>query len=199
MSNQFSELENAWKQGKKNLKETAINLEETYEKIRQQKKENFLFYYGTIAILSITLILISCFFYFVAPVQEILSRIGAGLMLGGLIVRILFEVFSILKAKHIHVLETSLTTVKNSMAFYKFRKNIHGKVAPVIIVLYTVGFYLLTPEFLLYMNTLSVVFFDVFYLFIAVFLFFQIRKGVRKEMDTIRKIVALKHQLLEEK
>ncbi len=199
MSNQFSELENAWKQGKNNLKEPALNIEETYEKVRQQKKENFLFYYGTIAILSTTLIVISCFFYFVAPVQELLSRIGAGLMLGGLIVRILFEIISIQKAKHIHVLETSLKTVNNSMAFYKFRKNIHSKVAPVIIVLYTVGFYLLTPEFLLYMNPWSVVFFDVFYLFIAVFLFVQIRKGVRKEMDTIHKIVTLKHQLMEEK
>jgi hypothetical protein len=197
MSNHFSELEDAWNQSKKDLQSSSKNLESIYEKIRAHKKESFLFYYGTIAILSITLIVISCFFYFVAPVQELLSRIGAGLMLGGLVIRILFEITSIQKAKRIHSINNSLEAVNNSIAFYQFRKKIHGSIAPIIISLYTIGFYLLTPEFLLYMPTWQVVFFDVFYLFIAVFLFVQIRKGVRKEMITVKKTVDLKKELLD--
>jgi Ca2+/H+ antiporter len=198
MSNHFSELEDAWNQSKKELQSSPTNLEGIYEKIRAHKKENFQFYYGTIIILSLTLIIILCFFYFVAPVEELLSRIGAGFMLGGLIVRILFEIISINKAKKIHVLDNSLEAVDNAINFYQFRKKIHGIVAPVIITLYTIGFYLLTPEFLVYMDTSRVVLFDISYLFIAVFLFFQIRKGVRKEMETVKKTVALRKSLTRE-
>lgn len=199
MSNQFSELENAWKQSKKDLPNSSTSLESVYEKIRAHKKENFSFYYGTLVILCVTLIVIFCFFYFVAPVEHLLSRVGAGLMLGGLMVRILFEIISIKKAKRIHAIDNSLEAVNNSITFYQFRKKIHGVVAPIIISLYTIGFYLLTPEFLVYMETWNVVLFDVSYLFIAVVLFIQIRKGVRKEMETVQKTIALKKELVEEK
>lgn len=196
MSNHFSELENAWKQDKKNLQESSLDLNTIYEKIRGQKRESFLFYYSTIAILSGTLIGISCFFYFVAPVEQTLSRIGAILMLGGLLIRIIFEIISISKSKKMHVIDNSLESVNNSIAFYQFRKNIHGIVAPIIISLYTIGFYMLTPEFLLYMSTWNVVLFDVSYLFIAIILFVQIRKGVRKEMENVKSTIELKKELL---
>ena len=199
MSNHFSELEDAWNQSKKELQSSSTNLESTYEKIRAHKKESFLFYYGTIAILSATFIMIFSFFYFVAPVEQLLSRTGAGLMLGGLIIRILFEIISIKKAKKIRVSDNSLEAVNTSINFYQFRKKIHGIVAPIIIALYTIGFYLLTPEFLIYMETWNVILFDVSYFFIAIFLFVQIRKGVRKEMDSVRKTVDLKKELLEGK
>ncbi|MFY0628805.1 MAG: hypothetical protein JXR05_00410 [Flavobacteriaceae bacterium] len=198
MSSHFSELEDAWKQGKKNLQSSSMDLERIYEKISANKKESFLFYYGTIAILSATFIMILGFYYFVAPVEQLLSRIGGTLMLGGLIVRIIFEIISITKAKKIHVLDNSLEAVNNSIAFYQFRKRIHAIVAPIIITLYTIGFYMITPEFLIYMDTWNVVLFDVSYLFIAIFLFVQIRKGVRKEMETVKKTVELKKGLLEE-
>lgn len=195
MDNHFSELEDAWNQSKKNLEGSSINIDQMYEKIRANKKESLLFYYGTIAILSMTLIVISCFFYFVAPVQELLSRLGASLMIGGLVVRIIYEVISIGKAKTMHTIDNSLNAVNHSISFYQFRKNIHGKIAPIIISLYTIGFYLLTPEFLLYMSVQRVIFFDVFYLFIALFLFFQIRKGVRKEMASLKKILNLRKEI----
>jgi hypothetical protein len=47
------------------------------------------------------------------------------------------------------------------------------------------------------MDLWQVIFFDVFYLFIAVALFFQIRKGVRKEMDSVKKTIDLKKELLD--
>ena len=117
-------------------------------------------------------------------------------MLGGLLIRIIFEIISISKSKKMHVIDNSLESVNNSIAFYQFRKNIHGIVAPIIISLYTIGFYMLTPEFLLYMSTWNVVLFDVSYLFIAIILFVQIRKGVRKEMENVKSTIELKKELL---
>jgi hypothetical protein len=196
MSNHFSELENTWKHDKKNLQESSLDLDNIYEKIHGQKKESFFFYYSTAAILSSTLIVLFCFFYFVAPVEQALSRIGAGLMLGGLSIRITFEIISIIKSKKMHSINNSLEAVNNSIAFYQFRKNIHGIVAPIIISLYTIGFYMLTPEFLIYMDTWNVILFDVSYLFIAIFLFIQIRKGIRKEMENVKNTIDLRKELL---
>lgn len=196
MSNHFSELENAWKQDKKNIKSSSTALEAVYEKIKTNKKENFFFYYGTIVILTVTLIIISSFFYFVAPVEKLLSRVGVGLMLGGLLIRIIIELISISISKKVHILDCSLEAVDNAISFYKFRKNIHGVIAPIIIGFYTVGFYMITPEFLVYLSVWSVVLIDVSYLIMAVILFISIRKGVLKEMKTLRETVDLRKDLV---
>jgi len=198
MSNHFSELESAWKQDKKNIKSSSTALDAVYEKIQTNKKESFFFYYGTIVILTITLLVISSFFYFVAPVEKLLSRIGIGLMLVGLLVRIVIEIVSIVKSKRVHILDSSLETVNNTIAFHTFRKNVHGIVTPIIIAFYTVGFYLITPEFLLYLPVWNVVLYDISYIVIAVVLFIQIRKGVLKEMKIVHETVELKKSLLQE-
>tara|TARA_R110002073_G_scaffold123234_2_gene266831 strand:- start:13288 stop:13887 length:600 start_codon:yes stop_codon:yes gene_type:complete len=197
MSNHFSELESAWKQDKKNIKNSSTALDAVYEKIQVNKKESFFFYYGTIVILTFTLIGISTFFYFVAPVEKLLSRIGVGLMLGGLFIRIIIEVISISKSKKVHVLDRSLEVANNTISFYKYRKNIHGIIAPIIVGFYTVGFYMITPEFLIYLPVWNVVLYDVSYLVMAVFLFIQIRKGVLKEMKTLRETMELRKDLIQ--
>ena len=198
MSNQFSELENAWQQSKKNLQHSSIGLDEFYKKIRANKKENFAFYYGTIIILSITFIGIASFFYSIAPVEKLLSRTGVSFMLIGLFIRIIIEIISISKSKKVHVLDSSLDTVNNTIAFHKFRKKIHEIISPIIIVFYTVGFYMITPEFRLYLPFWSVVFWDVSYLVMAVVLFIQIRKGVKKEMKILQGMINLHKRLVEE-
>jgi hypothetical protein len=195
MSDHFSELENAWNSGKKDLQSSSESLEVVYSKIQKNKRENFLFYYGTIIILTMTLVGISSFFYFVAPVQEVLSRVGAGFMIVGLIVRIIIEIVSTLRAKRIQVQHTSVEALNQTIAFYQFRKNIHGVLAPIIVAFYTIGFYMITPEFLMYLSVESVILFDVSYLIIAIILFIQIRKGIVKEMEALRETIQLKKEL----
>ena len=192
----FSALKNAWNNSKKNIKSSPESLQAIYDQIDKNKKQNFMFYYGTIAILSITLIGISCFFYFVAPVQDILSRIGVGLMIGGLLLRIILEILTATRSKKVHVQDNSLDAINNAIAFHEFRKRVHFVVAPFIIALYTIGFYMITPEFLVYLSTTSVIFFDGLYLILAVFLFTQIRKGVLKEMETLDETLSLKQELV---
>jgi hypothetical protein len=197
MSDQFSALENAWNNDKKNLQSSPESLQATYTQIQKNKKSNFMFYYGTIIILSITLIGIGSFFYFVAPVQQTLSRIGAGLMLVGLLVRIIIEIATVVQSKKVHVQDNSLEAINKTVSFYKFRTKVHYTIAPIIIALYTIGFYMITPEFLDYLSMNSVVFFDVLYLILAVFLFVQIRKGVLKEMRVLNETIDLQKEIQE--
>jgi hypothetical protein len=197
MSSDFKELQSKWESSKKNIELSTSNFDNLYKKIKNKEKENYFFYYGTITTLIVTLIVISLFFYYVAPVKEILSRIGAGLMISGLIFRVFIELISIFKAKQINILDTTLKTAENSIIFHQFRKTIHQVIAPIIIGLYTVGFYMITPEFSLYMSFWNVVLIDISYIVIGIILFFIIRKGVKKELQKLTDIVKLKNEITE--
>lgn len=197
MSNDFKELQSKWEASKKNLDHSVTNLDSLYAKIKLKERENYFFYYGTITILSVTLLVISLFFVYVAPVKEILSRIGAGLMIFGLLFRIYIEIISIYKAKQINNLDNTLKTAENTIKFHQFRKTIHKVIAPIIIGLYTIGFYLITPEFSLYMKLWNIVLIDISYVVIGVILFIVIRKGVKKEMQKLTDIMTLKKEITE--
>ena len=192
MNNDFKALQNSWKSSRNNIKTPTNNFDILYKKIEQKQKENFSFYYGTIIILTITLIAISLFFYYMAPVKETLSRIGAGLMIKGLAFRILIEIVSVIKAKRINKLDKTLQTVDNSLNFHQFRKTIHQVYSPIII-----GFYIIFPEFMLYMSVLMIWFIGISYLIMGTVLFIIIRKGVVDEMQKLRDIMELKKDIIE--
>ncbi len=196
MNDDFKKLQNNWKTSRENIK-ISTNIDGLYKEIRKKEKANYFFYYGTIIILLTTLIVISLFFIYAAPVQETLSRIGAGLMVFGLLFRIIIEIISIYKAKQISSLDNTLRTTKNIIKFHQFRKIIHRIIAPIIIALYTVGFYMITPEFSLYIEFWNLVLIDISYIIIGIILFIIIRNGVKKEMQKIADIVRLKNEILE--
>ncbi len=197
MNSEFSKLQNKWESNKKEIELSNDSLDILYSKIKKKEKENSFFYYGTITILLVTFIIISLFFYYVAPVKETLSRIGVGLMISGLLFRILIEIISIYKAKQINNMDNTLKTTENTINFHQFRKTIHKVLAPIIIVLYTIGFYIITPEFSLYIEFWNLVLIDISYVIIGIILFVVIRKGVKKEMQKLSDIIKLKDDIIE--
>ncbi len=196
MDNEFNNLQNKWERNKKEIELSNDSLDILYSKIKEKEKENYFFYYGTITILLVTLIVILLFFYYVAPVKETLSRIGVGLMISGLLFRILIEIISIYKAKQINNIDNTLKTTENTIKFHQFRKTIHKVIAPIIIILYTIGFYMITPEFSLYIEFWNLVLIDISYVIIAVILFIVIRKGIKKEMQKMTDIIELKNDII---
>ena len=190
MSNEFKHLQDAWAAEKKEIK---LPKEDT----QRYQKDNSRFYYGTLLILTSTLAVISSFFYFVAPVKMTWSRIGVAGMIGGLVIRIIAEIISIQKAKKIQDFDPAAKTLQNWMDFHLFRSKIHRYIAPFVVLIYTVGFYLITPEFALYIPFWPLVLMDVSYVVIAIVLFIIIRKAVQKEMRQLEKVIALQEQLLE--
>lgn len=195
MNNEFEELQNKWDDAK-GKQGNPIGKDKILVKITAKKNENSYFYYGTLIILLITLIVISLFFYYVAPVKESLSRAGVGFMIGSLIVRIVMEIFSIVKAKRIDILDDALTITDNTIAFYDFRKTIHNSVTLPIVTVYTIGFYMITPEFSLYFSLGKMILIDVSYIVIAIFLVIHIRRGIKKEMESLLDIVQLRKEIV---
>ncbi|SEL83713.1 hypothetical protein SAMN04487910_3420 [Aquimarina amphilecti] len=198
MSNEFEALQSQWQKSKNNIKGNSPNSEEMFSLISKKKSWSTRFHYGNIIILSLVLIGIMSFFYFVAPVQELLSRVGAGFMIGGLFIRILIEFISVSKAKKINMVDDALQTTNDTIAFYNFRKKIHGPITIGIIVLYTLGFYMITPEFSLYFETWQMVLIDISYIIGAIIPYLAVRKNIKKEINVLLEIIELKRAIIGE-
>lgn len=193
MEDKFEQLKNTWKEAKKEQQpvDSAAMLR-TVQKNHNASKRAHL---GNVLILLITVLGLIAFFYFVAPMQETFSRVGIVLMVGGLIVRIIIELVSHRKAVQIDYSSNSSRSAKQAQEFYTYRKKIHGPITFVIIALYTIGFYSLTPEFSKYFSTFWMWMMDGSYLLIGVLLFLGIRKGVVREMRDLKRISDLQNSL----
>ena len=197
MNEDLELLQNSWDNNKNNKSAQTTNFSELYSMIQQKEKDNYRFYYGTIGILLGTLIIVCLFFYFLAPVQETLSRIGASLMITSLSIRILIEVNSIYKAKRIKPTDNTLSTAQHSIHFHQLRKKIHQIADTSSLAVYTIGFYLISPEFSLYIDFVYLLLIDFSYIIIGVILFIVIRKGVKKEIQHLEEIIKLRDEIME--
>ncbi len=193
----FEELQKKWDFSKKNIVKSNDDLDHLYLKIKKKERENYFFYYGTITTLFVVLIVLSLFFIYVAPVKETQSRIGAGFMISVLLFRIFIEIISIYKAKQINNIYSTLKTMETAINFHQFRKMIHILISPILIGLYTIGFYMLTSEFSLYISFWNLIIIDTSYLIIGFILFVVLRKGVIKELQKLTEILKLKKEIIE--
>jgi hypothetical protein len=198
MDNEFKNLQQKWQKHKKELGDSSLSFEQIVSTIERKSKKGLSFHYGNIIILSITLICLFLFFYFGAPVQELLSRIGVGFMMIGILLRIVIEVFSSIKSKRINKLDTALKTTELTLDFYKFRKKIHGAITHIIFVLYLVGFYMISPEFSNYFSLWQMILMDVSCFVIIAVIYFQMRKGIKNEMNILLEIIELKKEIIKE-
>ena len=198
MDNEFKNLQQKWQKQKKELDGSSSSFEQVLSNIESKSKKVLSFHYGNIIILIITLIGLFLFFYYVAPVEELLSRIGAGFMMIGILLRIAIEIFSSIKSKKINKLDTALQATEMTIAFYRFRKKIHGAITHIIFVLYLVGFYMISPEFSRYFSLWQMILMDVSCFVILVFVYVQMRKGIKKEMNMLLEVIALKKEIMKE-
>lgn len=198
MNNDFSTLQDKWKKNKSQIQLSALSIEGMKQRIKHREKENFSFYYGTLITLSVTLIGIFLFFMYIAPIQEVLSKMGWYVMILGLLLRIIIELVSISKAKKMHKIDTTLDTLENTIEFHRLRKKIHNIISPIILVMYTIGFFVMTPELSTYMPFWNLFFICASYFIAGIIIFFLIRKGVKNEIKKIKEILALQKELNEQ-
>lgn len=197
MSDPIDDLKNKWNKAKKSEPDYASSthvIELSKKKMRGAVKMHV----GNIAVLAITLIGISAFFIYVAPFKETLSHVGMALMIGGLLIRIIIECYSIYRSSKVDFSETAMNASTRTMNFYAYRKRIHGPVTIGILIAYTVGFYVLTPEFADYFTTTQVILIDSSYLLGAAIFGFSIRKAIKDEMRILDDLKGLQEEIARE-
>ncbi|UII33849.1 hypothetical protein LVD17_08480 [Fulvivirga ulvae] len=190
----FESLKSVWKDGKQDAP-TGMAAIDMQRLVMQNHSKSKKFHMGNVAILTVVCAGISLFFYFVAPMQEVISRLGIVLMVGGLIVRIIIELVSHRKADQIEFNADTKTTAFQASKFYAWRKRIHGPITITIVLLYSLGFYLLTPEFLAYLPKFWVIVMDIGYVVMAAVLTIVINTGINKEMAALKEITEIRTQL----
>lgn len=194
MNDSFDQMKNMWQLAKTEKSELASEkemLSVALDAHRKSKKAHRM----NIIILSITCVVMAVFLTKILRLSSVISYVGTGLMLGSLVLRIVIEIYSQLKAAKIEYGFNTLHLTEHTIKFYEWRKKVHGTITILIVVLYSIGFYLLTPEFLMMYSKLVVFAIDAGYFVIAVILFFSIRAGVIKEMNYLKKIILLKSDL----
>lgn len=195
MNNEFDDLKNQWKAARSEATSTSPSFENILKKAESKRKSSLYFQYGNIIILSLVLVgIILCFIY-LFPFQETFSRIGVGIMFAGLGIRIGVEIFSVIKAKAIRMTDSLAATTNHVQRYYAFRKRVNGPVTVSLVVAYIIGVFMLTPEFVKYVDPYWMGIFDGGFLIAAVLLIWQIGKGIRKEMKDLEEIVKLQNTL----
>jgi hypothetical protein len=190
----MDQLIKKWKQGKETLSpEGSANLLVTQANSR--KKQVRLEIYGNLIILALSLIILAWFFKFVISLKDTASQAGMYLMLGGLLVRVVIEIISVVKFRHIRYSDHIEQTTAAALSFYQFRRRVHGPVTVSILTMYVIGFYLLTPEFSQHIPLQWMIMMHVSFVIMAAVLFWLISKGVRKEMSTLKYLANLRQAI----
>ncbi len=140
----FTDLENAWQQqgaGAKPSPERMLQLAE--QKTKQVKAKHLI----TIALLSITVLLIIWYFATYAAVTFNQFSIGLLLMIGSLLIRIVIEVISYSKLRKMDMRVDFKTYAAHLTRFYKKRRVLHFILTPLLYAAYVTGFVLLLQVF----------------------------------------------------
>lgn len=187
-----------WQKAKaKNSEQPKTDATALIEAGEARKKSTLAAHYGNAAVLSVTVVGLVFYFYYLYNLQDVLSKIGYNLMIGGLTIRVIIELFSAWRSRKIKIADTASSSLQNSVAFHQFRKRIHGPVTMFIFVAYFIGFYMLTPEFYRHISLLWLVLMDASALIVAVVLVYFIRRGIRQELRDLEKMVELQRSLVQ--
>lgn len=167
----------------------------TLEGIRKKVSHSRQAHRANALVLIVTCLVLIWFFRYIAPLQDTLSHVGIMLMIGGLVVRILIEWWSHQRSTRLRFAESTNQAATDVRLFYQWRQRIHGPVTLTILLLYSIGFYMLSPEFSRYFSLPVMVLMDGSYVVIFIVLFFVIRRGVKQEMEHLRGVMETAEQL----
>lgn len=190
----MQDLIDTWKNGKKAVT-TDSAAEELIIQAKEKRRNVRNAHLGTVFILTITLAGLALFFYYKAPFGTLLSHLGMGMMLGGLMLRIGIEIVSIVKSNAIQVSGNTEEATKAAYLFYRFRKGIHGPITVAIVGIYALGFYFLTPEFSHYIAFHWMILMHLSFLLGGVFLIWVIRKGIKKELTDLVHLTKIRNEI----
>ena len=198
MNTDFNHLKNLWDESKNARVPPSSDIEDIIKSAQKKIKSTVRLQWSTIIILTITLVVISAYFINVSQFKQTISHVGIGLMLGGLVLRILLELISIFLSGKIKLTETALRSNQTTFSYFRFRKIMNGPVTITIVILYSIGFYMLTPEFSLVFTTPMVVLIDASYILAAVIFTWSIRIAVKREMTILNEIVRIQEDITRE-
>jgi small-conductance mechanosensitive channel len=195
MDNEMKSLKDLWEKTKP-VPPAPVSVAALRQKALANKRSSVIFQYTNIAILFSLAIVIYLFLGIWFPYHTAIGQTGVVLMTGSLLVRVIIEWLSILRSKQIRLDAQVLESTATAMKYYQFRKRIHRPVTFIIVAIYTAGFYMLMPEFTshapLWLSLMVMISYPVG----AVIIIYQIRKGIKKEMQDLKELAELQDNIV---
>ncbi|MCC6835058.1 MAG: hypothetical protein IT213_08720 [Cytophagales bacterium] len=194
---EMDDISSLWQQAKASSQaQPKSSIAGLMQAAEARKKNALSAHFGNAAILLVTVAILVFYFYYLYYFEDVLSKVGYNVMIGGLVIRIMIEGYSVWRSRKVKISDTVRESVQNSISFLKFRKYVHGPVTLFILVTYFIGFYLLTPEFNRYFSTFWMIMIDISAFVAAIILTYYIRKGIKQEIQDLEKIVEIQSHLL---
>jgi len=181
----FEDLKSKWKDQKEFLvpKDGAKQILETLSGIRKGQRI-------TNIILSLTVIVLIAFFFYISAFRFHTTMVGLLIMIGVLISRIMLEFFSIKRLKSMNPMSNASLYRQQITRYYDSRRRVHYIMTPIIVIAYCVGFYILLPGFEASLSTGFYNYIIISAIVLLVVLGFFIGKQIRQELTILRNLKA---------
>lgn len=198
MNMQIDNLKELWNKAKTEGPSADVDIPAIVSKAKSKRRSSIVAHALNIAILAITLVVITLYYFLVMRYRFLLSHVGFGIMFVSLALRIVLEVISMIRAYSIDITDCALRNTEQTVKFVQQRKQIHGLYTIAVVASYMIGFALMGPEIY---NNLPL------YLFVGIYLFFvvgayiliiKIRVGILKEMNDLEDLLALRDEIRKE-
>ena len=181
---EFEQIKEKWRNQTK-LNAPVDGVEKIIEKTEYLKKG----YRITNMVLVATVLILIIFFFYVKAYLATTASLGLGLMIGGLILRILLEYLNLKRLQTIKY-DLSFKSFEQKMkAYYNTRIKTHYYITPIVVILYVLGFLILMPFFKEALSEGFYIYTQISSIVILVFGVYFIYKEIQKELYILKNLI----------
>ncbi len=179
---EFKDIQNTWQQ------QAETNTLPDFEPVKQQLSNLRKKQWITQVILGITGIVLIAFFFYISAYNTNGPLLGMLLLIGVIVVRVFIEVRSQQKLRKINVLLSFTEFKEQLIAYYQKRKILAFRVIPILLIIYNIGFIIMSYYFYQYLSRGFFYYIVLSYVISFIVLFIFIRKQVLNELEILKKL-----------
>ncbi|WP_046758534.1 hypothetical protein [Kordia jejudonensis] len=177
---EFKDIQHTWQQQSEATK--LPDFEPAKQQLTNLRKKQRI----TQLILGSTGIILIAFFFYISAYKLSGLFIGMLLMIGVIVARVFIEIRSQQKLRKINVLLSFIEFKEQLIAYYQKRKTLAFKTIPVLLIIYNIGFVIMSYYFYQYLSRGFFYYIITSYIVSFIVLFIFIRKQVLKELDILK-------------
>lgn len=182
----FDSLKSQWE--KQALpKIPADGAKQIAQKIKTLKRNQWF----TTTIISLTVVVLIGFFFYISAYLVPVVTVGLLLMIFPLVVRIVLEIFSIRAMERMDVSIDTTNFKDKIVGYYRNRIKVHFVATPLILALYITGFILLMPSFKAGLSPGFYTYIQVSSVIILIALGALIANTIKKELAVLKQLKAI--------
>jgi len=182
---EFEDIQNTWQQQSESEVSTTLpDFEPAQQKIKHLRKKQQL----TQLILGSTVVILIVFFFYISAYKYSGPLLGMSLLIGVILTRVFIEIRSEQQLRKLNVLLSFNEFKAELITYYQKRKTLAFKIIPVLLIIYNIGFIIMSYYFYQYLSRGFFYYIVISYIVSFIILFFFIRKKVLEELDILKNL-----------